>query len=76
MPTYPRLQNKRLVKALMDNRHVMEVVFVRAKHIIIADVTGTFTPKEAAELARDLGHEDDAKMVSRAEHNFIVFPQW
>ena len=58
-----RLTNKRLVKFLMDYRGIVQV-------------SKKFTPAQAEELCRKVGHTNDFKAATGAGNNYIIFPRF
>ncbi|WP_278715572.1 hypothetical protein [Bacteroides caecimuris] len=69
-----RLTNKRLVKFLMDYRGI-EMISVTDKNIVV-QVSKKFTPVQAEELCRKVGHTNDFKAATGAGNNYIIFPRF
>lgn len=68
-----RLTNKRLVKHLMDTKGLNSITIL--KDAICVEAEPTFTPLQAEELCKEVGHSD-FKVATKDGHNFIVFKRW
>lgn len=69
-----RIINKRLVRFLMDYRGI-DMISVTAKNVVV-QVSKKFTPAQAEELCRQVGHTDDFKAATGAGNNYIIFPRF
>ncbi len=68
-----KMTNKRLVKHLMDTKGLNSILVL--KDSVCVEVEPTFTPAQAEELCREVGHTD-FKAATKDGHNYIVFKRW
>lgn len=70
----PRLTNKKLVKALMDEKGI-DMISI-AQSTIVVQVSKNFTPAKAEDLCRRLGHTNDVKAATKEGLNYMIFPRY
>ena len=70
----PRLTNKKLVKALMDEKGI-DMISI-AQSTIVVQVSKNFTPAKAKELCKRLGHTNDVKAATKEGLNYMIFPRY
>lgn len=68
-----KLTNKRLVRRLMDTKGLNSIMIL--KDVVCVEAEPTFTPSQAEELCKELGHTD-FKAATKDGHNYIVFKRW
>lgn len=68
-----KMTNKRLVKVLMDKKHIDSITIT--KNAVVIQVDEHFTPLDGQILVRELGHES-FKPVSKNGKNYIVFDRY
>ena len=69
-----RLTNKRLVKALMDEKGI-DMISI-AKATVVVQVSKNFTPAKAEDLCKRFGHTNDVKAVTKEGLNYMIFPRY
>lgn len=65
--------NKRLVRKLMDTKGIATIMVT--EQLVSVIVKPTFTPSQAQELCRELGHTDFRTMTKGGD-NFIIFQRY
>ena len=68
-----KLTNKRLVRRLMDTKGLNSIMILQ--DVVCVEAEPTFTPSQAEELCKVLGHTD-FKAATKDGHNYIVFKRW